>query len=194
MNPSVASQVFGRLDRELWIVTAANGGRRGGMVATFVSHASLVDSLPRALIAVAKQHYTWQLIEASDAFGLHLISAGQLDWVWHFGLQSGCDVDKLSAFAVEVGHTGAPLLSDALGWLDCRVEARMDVGDRTVYLAEVVDARDNRDESPLTMKELLRVAPPERLNELKQLRERDSAIDAQAILDWRKFRVQSSEF
>jgi len=194
MEASVASQVFGRLDRELWIVTAADGRRRGGMVATFVSHASLVDSLPRALIAVAKQHHTWQLIEASDAFGLHLISAGQVDWVWHFGLQSGCDVDKLSGFAVEEGQSGAPLLSDALGRLDCRVEARMDIGDRTVYLAEVVDARNNRDELPLTMKELLRTAPPERLDELKKLRDRDSAINAQAILAWRKFRVQSSEF
>jgi hypothetical protein len=35
------------------------------------------------------------------------------------------------------------------------------------------------------MKELLSVAPPERLERLKQLRERDSRIDAQAILAWR---------
>lgn len=186
MQPSVASQVLGRLDRELWIVTAADGRRRGGMVATFVSHASLVDSLPRALIAVAKQHHTAQLIEASNAFGLHLISASQLDWVWHFGLESGRTLDKLAGFVVEEGLTGAPLLSDALGWLDCRVETRMDIGDRTVYLAEVVAARDNRDEPPLTMKELLRIAPPERLDDLKQLRERDSAIDAEAILAWRE--------
>ena len=186
MDTSAAAQIFEQIDRELWIVTAAHGGRRGGLIATFVSHASLVPSLPRALIAVAKQHHTWQLIEVSHAFGLHLISARQLDRVWHFGLRSGRDVDKLAGFAIESGVTGSPLLSDSLGWLDCRVESQMDIGDRTVYLAEVVAARYHRDEPPLTMKELLRIAPPERLHELKQLRDRDSAIDAQAILAWRE--------
>ena len=31
------------------------------------------------------------------------------------------------------------LLTDAPAFLDCRVEARWDTGDRTVYLAEVAD-------------------------------------------------------
>ncbi|HEV3339205.1 MAG TPA: flavin reductase family protein [Pirellulales bacterium] len=185
MDIAAASQLVGQTDRELWIVTAADGQRRGGLVATFVCLASLVEELPRVLIALAKQHHTQQLIEVSGVFGLHLIAARQLDWVWRFGLRSGRDFDKLAGLAHESGETGAPLLSDALGWLDCRVETRLDTGDRTVYLAEVVAARMNHDEPPLTMKELLKIVPPERLAQLKQLRERDSRIDAQAILAWR---------
>jgi flavin reductase (DIM6/NTAB) family NADH-FMN oxidoreductase RutF len=185
MDLAAASQMVGLTDRELWIVTAANGQRRGGLVATFACVASLVEELPRVLIALATQHHTHQLIEASDAFGLHLIAARQLDWVWRFGLQSGRDVDKLAGLSQESGMTGAPLLSDAIGWLDCRVETRMGIGDRTVYLAEVVAARMNRSEPPLTAKELLKIAPPERLEQLKQLRERDSRIDSEAILAWR---------
>lgn len=190
MDTAAASKLFTLTDRELWIVTASDRPRRGGLVATFVCVASLVDELPRMLIALSKQHYTRELIEASNAFGLHLISAGQLDWVSRFGLQTGREADKLSGLAIETGITGAPLLRDAIGWLDCRVEDRMDTGDRTVYLAEVVDARVNHDEPPLTMNQLLRIAPPERLQELKQLRERDSQVDAQAILAWRKMRSE----
>ncbi|HVA46541.1 MAG TPA: flavin reductase family protein [Pirellulales bacterium] len=185
MDISAASQLFSRTDRELWVVTSFDGRRRGGLVATFVGNASLVDSLPRALLAVAKQHHTWRLIEASDAFGLHLISARQLDWVWNFGIGSGRDRDKLAGYAIDDGVTGSPLLSEALGWLDCRVEARLDGGDRTIYLAEVVAARNDGSEPPLTVRELLRIAPADRLAQLKQLRESDSAIDAQAILAWR---------
>ena len=185
MDVAAASQIVGLTDRELWIVTAANGPRRGGLVATFVCLASLVDELPRMLIALATQHHTHQLIEASGAFGLHLIAARQLEWVWHFGLQSGRDVDKLAGLSCESGVTGAPLLSEAIGWLDCRVETRLETGDRTAYLAEVVAARMNRSELPLTATELLRIAPPERLEQLKKQRERDSRIDAQAILAWR---------
>ena len=185
MDVAATSQIVGLTDRELWIVTAADGPRRGGLVATFVCLASLVEELPRVLIALATQHHTHRLIETSGAFGLHLIAARQLDWVWHFGLQSGRDVDKLAGWKLESGVTGAPLLSDAIGWLDCRVETRMEIGDRTVYLAEVVTACMNHREIPLTANELMKIAPSERLEQLKQTRERDSRIDAQAILAWR---------
>lgn len=181
-----ANDLFNLTDRELWIVTAAHGDRRGALVATFVCRASLVDSLPRVLAALAKQHHTRQLVEASGCFGLHLFSAKQIDWVWRFGIPSGQQVDKLAGLACQTAVTGAPLLSEAIGWLDCRVESRMDTGDRTVYIAEVVAAHQDRSEPPLTVQELLKLAPPERRDELDQLRKRDSAIDAQAMLAWRE--------
>ncbi|HJT36421.1 MAG TPA: flavin reductase family protein, partial [Pirellulales bacterium] len=180
------AEFLSRIDRELWLVTAADGERRGGLIATFVCHASLVETLPRMLVALAKHHHTWQLVEASGAFGLHLLGREQLELVWRFGLQSGRDIDKFAGLATETSKTGAPLLTDALGWLDCRVEARFDMGDRTIYVAEVVDARKINDEPPLTMKQLLAIAPPERLEELSRLRQRDSSLDAKAILAWRK--------
>lgn len=187
-DASTAGQLFARINRELWVVTSRDAERRGGLIATFVSNASLVDSLPRVLVALAKQQYTRELIEASRSFGLHLISAGQLEWVWNFGIGSGRDRDKLSGYAVEYAKTGTPLLSEALGWLDCRVETTLDTGDRTVYVAEVVAARSIGNEPPLTVHELLRIAPPDRLKDMESLRERDSSRDAQAILAWRRER------
>ncbi|HVX10550.1 MAG TPA: flavin reductase family protein [Pirellulales bacterium] len=183
---AAANDLFNLTDRELWIVTAAAGNRRGGLVATFACRASLVDWLPRVLVALAKHHHTWQLIEASGVFGLHLISAEQIDWVWHFGLQTGHETDKLADWSTETGRSGVPLLRDAIGWLDCRVESRMDSGDRTVYLAEVLAARQNRAEPALTVQELVRRAPPERLEQLQQQRARDSVVDAGAIEAWRR--------
>src|SRR5262249_32598631 len=136
-----ALAVIGDLDRELWILTARAGPRAGGLVATFVSEASIVPELPRVLVGLARQHGTWELVEASGAFALHLIGVEHLDWVWRFGLRSGRDTDKFRGLEVQTGATGSPLLEGALGWLDCRVETRMETGDRTVYLAEVLAAR-----------------------------------------------------
>lgn len=186
MHEEIATEILGRTDRELWLVTAADGARRGGLIATFVCHASLVASLPRVLIALARHHHTCELVEASGAFGLHLIGREHLDLVWRFGLESGRDTEKLAGLNHEAATTGAPLLTDVLGWLDCRVEARLDMGDRMVFVAEVVDARQISDEPPLTMKQLLKIAPQERLEQLSRLRQRDGAIDAEAILAWRK--------
>jgi flavin reductase (DIM6/NTAB) family NADH-FMN oxidoreductase RutF len=183
-----SASLFAQCDRELWLVTAAAGGRRGGLIATFVGQASLVPELPRVLVGLARQHYTWELVEGSGAFALHLLDEPHLDWVWRFGLRSGRDGDKLEGLAVGPGVTGSPLLADAPGWLDCRVEARLDTGDRTVYLAEVVDARLSRLGRPLTVKRLLELAPAERLRELKEQVARDSVVDAMAIRAWRQQR------
>jgi flavin reductase (DIM6/NTAB) family NADH-FMN oxidoreductase RutF len=180
-----AASLFAKTDRELWLLTAAAGERRGGLIATFVSQASIVPDLPRVVVGLAKQHQTWQLVEASGAFALHLLGEEHLAWVWRFGLCSGRDIDKLEGLPMTTGATGSPILSDTLGWLDCRVEGRMDSGDRTVYLAEVVSGELTRDAPPLTARRLIQLAPPERLRELKEQMARDIDIDGAAIRAWR---------
>jgi hypothetical protein len=89
---------------------------------------------------------------------------------------------------VTAGATGSPLLAGALGWLDCRVEARLDTGDRTVYLAEVLQGQVTRPGPPLTVHGMLRRAPPERLQELREQMARDTAVDAAAVRAWRAAR------
>src|SRR5262245_14940069 len=140
MDATASSTLFAWLDREVWLVTAQAGPRRGGLIATFVNPATIVPEMPRLLVGLAKQHQAWELVETSSALALHLLTEEHLEWVWRFGLESGRDRDKFDGLAVCTGATGSPLLDGAAGWLDCRVEARLDGGDRTVYLAEVVEA------------------------------------------------------
>jgi flavin reductase (DIM6/NTAB) family NADH-FMN oxidoreductase RutF len=186
MHFADASAIFGQIDSALWLVTAGAGSKRGGLVASFVSNASLVPELPRVLVGLAKQHHTWGLTEASNAFGLHQLDEQNASWVWRFGLRSGRELDKLSGLAFRTAVTGAPLMDDAAGWLDCRVEARLDAGDRTLYLAEVVEAKLTRRNAPLTLKRLLQLANADQREELESLERRDGAVDAQAILKWRQ--------
>lgn len=186
MDTTAASPLFRRLDRELWLVTAGVEGRRGGLIATFVNQASLPPRLPRVLIGIAKQHHTWGLIDGSGAFALHLIAPDRIDWVWRFGLQSGRDGnDKFAGLSPKAGATGSPLFDDAPGWLDCQVESTADTGDRTIFLAEVVDSRSDPTRPFLTMKEMLAHAPGERRAELQRQMERDVEVDAKAIEAWR---------
>jgi flavin reductase (DIM6/NTAB) family NADH-FMN oxidoreductase RutF len=184
------SEIFDRLDRELWLVTARADERSSGLIATYASRVSLVPELPRVTIALAKHHFTHELIEATSAFCMHLVGEDQLDWVWRFGIKSGRDVDKLRGLPTSTGVSGAPILAGAPGWLDCRVEARMDTGDRTVYLAEVVDARIEQTATPLTFKRLLKLAPASKLQEMKVALERDVELDRAAILEWRRARLR----
>ena len=183
---STAAALIALLDRELWLVTAQAGGRRSGLIATFVSPASIVADMPRFVVGLNKQHCTWELVEASGAFGLHLLGPQHLELVWRFGLVSGHDGDKFAGLESHTASTGSPLLSDVIGWLDCRVEGRMDTGDRTVYLAEAVQALVVQPGPLLTNRQLTQLAPPDLLAEMKRQRHRDSAADEDAIREWRR--------
>ncbi len=185
MDVAHIRQVYALLDPPLWLVTAADGDRRGGLIATTVTQASIVAEMPRQLITIGKRHNTNTLIEGSGAFAMHLIDETQLDLVWRFGLQSGRDVDKLAGLSFRTGTTGSPLLPEALAWFDCRVEARMDSGDRTVYLAAVVDGRRERTDPPLTNRRFFEIAPPDKQEIMSEQYEHDTRLDAASIQRWR---------
>lgn len=185
MDVKQVREVYGQLDAPVWLVTAAHGDRRGGLIATTVAQASIVDTMPRQIITIGKRHNTHALIEGSGAFALHLLDETQLDLVWRFGLQSGGDADKLADLEFEVGATGSPLLSTVLAWFDCRVEARLDSGDRTIYLAAVVDGRLLRSDPPLTNRRFFAIAPPDKRQIMDEQYANDSRLDAEAIRQWR---------
>ncbi len=178
--------LFDRLDREVWIVTAADEGRRAGLVATFVSPASIAREFPRLLAGFGKTHETWKFIERSGAFAAHLIEETQLDLVWRFGLESSRDADKFAGLAIKTGATGSPILERALAWFDCRVEGRLDTGDRTVYLAEVVGGAFRHEGKPLRLQRLIELAPPDKLAVLRDQLQADAAHDAEMIRQWRR--------
>ncbi|HEU0052619.1 MAG TPA: flavin reductase family protein, partial [Longimicrobium sp.] len=55
---------------------------------------------------------------------------------------------KFTGVAWRGEHTGAPVLDEALAWLDCRVAERLPGGDHTVFMGEVLGA-DAREGTPL---------------------------------------------
>jgi flavin reductase (DIM6/NTAB) family NADH-FMN oxidoreductase RutF len=186
VSNAAAVSLFDKLQREIWLLTAADGSRRGGLIASFVCPASIVPALPRVIVGIARQHHTWELIEAGGTFALHLLGEDQLDLVWRFALVSGRTEDKLRELATRPGITGSPIVDGTLGWLDCRVETKLDTGDRTIYLAEVVEAQASAGGTPLTTPRVLALAPPEKRRELKQQFEHDGQVDETLIRAWRE--------
>src|SRR3954469_9482743 len=126
------------VNREVWVVTAADGERRGGLVATVVTAASIDRERPMLLAALGANHFTTELVQASKAFAAHLLRPEQTELAWNFARDSGRQRDKLAGIVVERQATGAPVLADCLAWFDCRVFARYDAGDRLLFWGDVV--------------------------------------------------------
>ncbi len=192
MDATAAATLFAWLDREVWVLTAQSGDRRSAMIATLVDQASIVPEFPRVLVALSKQHFTMELVEASRAFALHLLSEEQIELVWRFGLESGREQDKMAGMTVTTGGSGSPLLAEAIGWLDCRVEAQLDIGDRILYVAEVLEGQVTNFAPPLTTKKMMERTPSSRLTQMQRQRQQDTFRDAEAIQSWRGQKLDPS--
>ena len=136
--PSLAAALR-LVDREVWVITAAHAERRGGLVATWVSSASIDPARPVLLIGLAPNHFTAHLVQNSRAFAAHLLRSSQAQLAWNFARHSGRDGDKLAGLEYSPGVTGAPVLADCLASFECRVFARFDAGDRLFFWGDVID-------------------------------------------------------
>ncbi len=178
--------VFRMVDREIWIVTAASDQSRGGLVATWVSQASIDCESPTVVIGIAPNHFTSKLIDASHAFALHLINSDQIEHVWNFAIGSGRDRDKFENVAMRVGETSSPLLEECLARLECQVFHTERTGDRIYYWADVVTGETVSEGDALTESRLFALASDQQKQDLRDGRDADIAVQRSLQEAWRK--------
>ncbi len=145
----------------LTVVTAADGGERGGQIAVGAFTASIVPERPRVLVEIQKRNHTHGLIEASGELAVHLIAREQWEWVRHWGFRSQGETDKFAGVGWREGPRGLPILDGVLGWLACEVVSAMDGGDMTIFLADVFDAERNTAGQPIRWHEVQQMLPEE---------------------------------
>lgn len=121
------------------VVTAQAGEQRVGITASSFSSVSLEP--PQILICVVKKLYTHQVIQESGAFGVHILQTGQLEWGMRFAGMIPELEDRFAGLNVITAATGAPILGDAMAWLDCKVAAAHDGGDHTIFVGEVMASK-----------------------------------------------------
>lgn len=169
----------------LWIVTAAAGTRRGGLVATWLHVTSPDPRSPVVLLSLTFGQHTAELIDASRTFVAHPLAAGDWRLAWNFARDSGRARDKLSGIACGTGPGGAPILDEAAAWASCRVVQRAEA-DRIYYWAEVTGGEVRRaDEPPLNAGDLSRCATSEQLRQLAAARAADQERYRERLRVWR---------
>lgn len=129
--------VFRRLTAGVYVIGAAHGRRIDAFTAAWLMQVSF-DPLLVAL-SVNPSNASYPLLVESGGFVVNVLAAEQLDVAAHFGTRSGKDVDKLATVRWRAGQFGAPVLSDAAAFLECRVAATMPAGDHVLVVGEVVD-------------------------------------------------------
>ena len=134
-------KALGRLSGGLYVVTASQGEgdslRRSAMVASWVSQASFTP--PGITVAVAKDRAIEALMQVGDQFVLNILrEENHQQLLRHFLKRFPPGADRFAGINVlEKEADGGPVLGDALAYLGCRVEQRMEGPDHWVIYAVV---------------------------------------------------------
>ena len=168
MDEEFARDVLFSLWSPLALVTVASGERKNAFIASSVTCASFAPPNPmRLTVQMMKVNYSYELVQESRSFAVHLISRDDMDKVRWFATASGRGRDKLQPWPHTTGVTGSPLLDWAVAYMECRIVNRMDAGDREVFLAEVVAGHKLKEAELLTYPYFLESTSPEMMEEYR---------------------------
>lgn len=106
---------------------------------------------PMLAISVEKNSRSIGLMREHGVFAINVYRGDQKDLAGQLGRRYTNRPDKFNGVPWNTDVTGAPLLANALGYLECKVTAEADAGDSVVFVAEVVGAGVRSNETPLTM-------------------------------------------
>jgi flavin reductase (DIM6/NTAB) family NADH-FMN oxidoreductase RutF len=99
-------------------------------------------------VGIERSAYTHQLVEQSGCFSLSFVDREDRAIVRRFTKPVEVDLaaQTLNGFPYIERTTGAPILAQAVAFLDCEVRERAVAGNHTFFIGEVVDSGFLRDE------------------------------------------------
>jgi flavin reductase (DIM6/NTAB) family NADH-FMN oxidoreductase RutF len=104
------------------------------MLASWVSQATF--NPPGLTVAVAKERAIESLLPTGSHFVLNILEEGNhLGMMKHFLKPFAPGEDRFVGVETETAQNGSPILKEALAYLECKVEQRMECGDHWLVYA-----------------------------------------------------------
>jgi guanine deaminase len=169
------SGLFALTDPAVWLVTSRLGDERAGMIATWVSQASLSARRPRALAVLSIEARTRRALDRSGRFALQLLDRSQRPLVERFALPF--EGDRWQGLEVRTTGSGLPLVSGGCGYVECVVSDQLETGDRVVVVGDIVEEHVEPGARPLREHEALTEQPAPVSEALQRSYEIDVARD-----------------
>ncbi len=124
----------------LYVIGSRAGERRNGMTLNWATQLSFDPKLVG--VAVENEAFTHELITAGGCFSVNVVDREDRASVRKFTKPVEVDLEArtLNGFPFRDGRSGAPILQDAVAYVDCTVRQAVPTGDHTLFIGEVIDA------------------------------------------------------
>ncbi|MBX6364499.1 MAG: flavin reductase [Gemmatimonadetes bacterium] len=139
--------VFRAIPYGLHAIGVRRGEERNAFTANWVTQCSFEP--PMLAVAVENDGASIAMIRESGVLSVNLFGADQRRAAARLARPAARAPRKLEEMQYRDGSTGAPVLLETLGYVECRIVAELPTGDHTLFVGEVVDAGVFREGAPL---------------------------------------------
>jgi flavin reductase (DIM6/NTAB) family NADH-FMN oxidoreductase RutF len=152
MDEQVRKKALRLFSNGVYIMTSRCGEDYGCATVSWVSQASFRP--PLVMAAVRKESNVFKCMAGSGTAAIHIVSADQTELAQRFFTPTRMDNGSINGEPFNLGTTSAPILQNAVAYVECRVRhISDDLGDHAIVVLEVVDASFRQPAHPLTIAE-----------------------------------------
>src|SRR5262245_32597712 len=146
MNTDAKKTALRMIPYGIYVLTADDG--KGGITAATVNWVTQTGFAPPLLVVGVKADSgAYQVVKNAGTFALNMLGKAHKSLAFTFFRPADVTDGKLSGQPYRKGTTGAPILIEAPGAVECKVTSIVEQGDHHVVVGEVIEAHFNR---PLT--------------------------------------------
>ena len=140
-------QIMRRWASTVTVITTRLNDELYGLTAT--SFSSLSVQPPMVFVSIFRKTHTHPLIEQSGIFCVNFLAADMAHVSDRFAGRFPNE-NRFAGLSYRSEATGAPVLADAIAYLDCRVVEPLVTGDHTIFIGQVEAAGLQKpDQAPL---------------------------------------------
>ena len=151
MDPEAKKKALRKIVDGVYVVGVKQDEKLNAFTATWITQVSFKP--PLVVVGVSKEALSYRIIEASRVFVINFLGTDQKMLAQHFLKPAHLGVDKLAGVRYRLGRVGAPILEEAIAFVECEVRDIHPGGDHAVVIGEVVEAGVHRDVDALSLKE-----------------------------------------
>ena len=159
MNADDKKQALRMIPYGLYVLAAeSKDGRVAASTVNWVTQASFEP--PLVAVGVKADSGAHSIIKESKTFALNILGKGQESMAFSFFKPVEREGNSIAGEPFSSGASGAPILSNAQAFLECKLVETTEIGDHSLFIGEVVGAGTPKevvgrpDDSTLTLRDL----------------------------------------
>ena len=137
-------EALGRFATGVTFITAAPDGEPAGLIVNSLTSVSLEP--PLLAFCPSRRSFTWSRMRRTRRFGVNVLGRQHKRFV---ARAIPADADRFAGLDWEPGHSGVPLLTDALASFECELVAEHPAGDHSIVVGRVNNLRVRPVKEPL---------------------------------------------
>ena len=149
MDEEAKRKILRQIPYGLYVIGVKDGDSCHAFTGSWLSQCSMKP--PRVMLGVRHGTHSLEMLKEGKVFAVNWLSKNHKKVLEQFFKATPASGNRFGELSYKFFKTGAPVLDEALSFLECEVVHIYDAGDHSIVVGEVVNAQLRNSEAPLVM-------------------------------------------